>query len=160
VTAVQTYDALVADALTRVKEVLPWDLGPLLGAGGAPLLLDVRETHEFTAAHIPGSIHVARGVLEQACEWDNDETVPELAAGRDREIVVVCRSGKRSALATDRMQQMGFCNVRSLKLGVRGWNDAELPLQGVSGEPVDPDAADGLLAPRIKPEQRRPPQAR
>jgi rhodanese-related sulfurtransferase len=155
---VQTYDALVADALTRVKEVAPWDLGPLLAAGAAPLLLDVREPHEFAALHIPGSINVARGVLEQACEWDYDETVPELAGGRDREIVVVCRSGKRSVLAADRMQQMGFRNLRSLKLGVRGWNDAELPLEDVNGQPVDPDHVDGLLASRVRPEQRRPSQ--
>ena len=155
----QTYDALVADALTRVEEVLPWDLGPRLRANDPPLLVDVREPHEFGAVHIGGSINVPRGVLEQSCEWDYEDTVPALAAVRDREIVVVCRSGKRSALATDRMQQMGFRKVCSLKLGVRGWNDAELPLQDASGGPVDPDDADALLASRIRPEQRRPAEA-
>jgi len=152
----KSYDDLIADALTRVKEVLPWDLGKRLAAGDVPLLLDVREPAEFAALRIPGSINVPRGVLEQSCEWDYDETVPELVARREREIVVICRSGKRSALAADVMREMGFADVASLKLGVRGWNDAELPLIDAGGNAVDADAGDVLLAPRVRPEQRRP----
>lgn len=150
------YDELVAEALYRVKEVTPWDFGRRYRAGGGPLLLDIREPAEFAALRIPGSINVPRGVLEQSCEWDYDETVPELAAGRDREIVVICRSGKRSVLAADTMQRMGFSNVVSLKLGVRGWNDAELPLEDADGNAIDADAGDVLLAPRVRPEQRKP----
>lgn len=150
------YDDLVADALNRVKEVTPWDFGRRFKTGDVPLLLDVREPAEFALLHIPGSINAPRGVLEQSCEWDYDETVPELAAGCEREIVVICRSGKRSILAADVMQQMGFSNVTSLKLGIRGWNDAELPLEDANGSAVDPDAGDGLLAPRVRMEQRRP----
>ncbi len=150
------YDDLIADALTRVKEVAPWDLGRRVKTGDAPMLLDIREPAEFAALHIPGSINVPRGVLEQSCEWDYDETVPELAGGHGREIVVICRSGRRSALGADVMQQMGFTNVVSLKLGIRGWNDAELPMEDAQGNPVDADAGDVLLAPRVKPEQRRP----
>ncbi len=150
------YDDLVAEALTRVKEVTPWDLGRRFRAGDVPLLLDVRESAEFAALHIPGSFNVPRGILEQSCEWDYDETVPELAGGREREIVVICRSGNRSALAADVMQRMGFSNVVSLKLGIRGWNDAELPLEDASGNAVDADAGDGLLASRVRPDQRKP----
>jgi rhodanese-related sulfurtransferase len=153
------YDDLIADALTRVKEVTPWDLGRRYKAGDVPLLLDIREPAEFAALRIPGSINVPRGVLEQSCEWDYDETVPELVRGHEREIVVICRSGRRSALGADVMQQMGFTNVASLKLGIRGWNDAELPLEDAQGNPVDADAGDVLLASRVKPEQRRPHQA-
>lgn len=150
------YDDLVADALTRVKEITPWDLGKRLKAGDTPLLLDVREPAEFALLRIPGSINAPRGVLEQSCEWDYDETVPELAAGREREIVVICRSGKRSVLAADVMQQLGFRNVVSLRLGIRGWNDAELPLENAAGQVVDADAGDELLAPRVREEQRKP----
>lgn len=152
------YDELVNEALTRVKEVMPWDLAKRLEgeADAAPLLLDVREPAEFEALHIPGSINVPRGVLEQSCEWDYDETVPQLAAGRDAEIVVICRSGKRSVLAADVMQQMGFTNVVSLRLGIRGWNDAELPMEDGTGQAINADAGDELLAPRVKPEQRKP----
>lgn len=150
------YDDLVADALTRVKEVTPWDFGRRYTSGDVPLLLDVREPAEFAALRIPGSINVPRGILEQSCEWDYDETVPELAAGREHEIVVICRSGKRSVLAADAMQQMGYSSVVSLKLGIRGWNDAELPLEDAAGKVIDADAGDALLAPRVRPEQRKP----
>ncbi len=150
------YDDFVAEALTRVREITPWDLGRRYQAGDAPLLLDVREQTEFDKLHIPGAINVPRGILEQSCEWDYDETVPELAGGHGREIVVVCRSGKRSVLAADVMRQMGFTNVMSLRLGIRGWNDAELPLRDANGHTVDADAGDELLASRVKPEQRKP----
>lgn len=150
------YEELIADALTRVKEILPWDLDKRMKAGDAPRLVDVREPSEFAALHIPGAINVPRGVLEQACEWDYDETVPDLVTDRERETVVICRSGRRSALAADVMQQLGFTNVVSLKLGVRGWNDAELPLVDAAGKAVDADTGDELLAPRVRPEQRKP----
>ena len=150
------YDDLVAEALARVKEIMPWDLSRALASGSKPLLLDVREPAEFAMLRIPGSINVPRGILEQSCEWDYDETVPELAAGRDREIVVICRSGKRSVLAVDMMLHMGFSNVVSLKTGVRGWNDFEQPMEDAAGNAIDADAGDELLAPRVRPEQRKP----
>ncbi len=152
----QSYDDLVAEALTRVREVTPWDFGRRYRAGDVPLLLDVREPAEFAALHIPGSLNVPRGLLEQSCEWDYDETVPQLAGGREREIVVICRSGKRSALVADVMQRMGFSNVASLKLGIRGWNDSELPMEDARGEVIDADAGDELLVSRVRPEQRKP----
>lgn len=150
------YDDLVAEALARVKEIMPWDLSRALAAGNKPLLLDVREPSEFAMLHIPGSINAPRGVLEQSCEWDYDETLPELAAGCEREIVVICRSGKRSVLAADVMLRMGFSNVVSLKTGVRGWNDYEQPLEDAAGNAIDADAGDVLLAPCVRPEQRKP----
>ena len=150
------YENLVADALTRVQEIMPWDLSRRLAAGDVPVLLDVREPAEFAMLRIPGSINVPRGVLEQSCEWDFDETVPLLAAGREQEIVVICRSGYRSALVADVMQQMGFSRVVSLKTGVRGWNDYEQPLEDAAGNPVDADEGDELLAPRLRAEQRKP----
>lgn len=152
----KTYDQLVAEALASVTEVTPWDFGKRFKDGDVPLLLDVREPTEFAMLRIPGSINVPRGILEQSCEWDYDETVPELAGGREREIVVICRSGKRSVLAADVMQRMGFSNVVSLKLGIRGWNDAELPLENAGGDVVDADAGDDLLASRLNPKQRKP----
>lgn len=154
------YVDLLADALTRVGEIMPWDLAEQLKRERPPLLLDVREPAEFAQARIPGSINVPRGVLEQACEWDFDETVPELVQGRDLPIVVVCRSGNRSVLAADVMRQMGFRDVASLKTGVRGWNDFDQPLVDDRGRSVDADAAEEVLAPRLRPEQRRPPAAR
>ena len=150
------YTYLVADAHTRVQEIQPWDLSKLLVAGRELVLLDVREPAEFAMLHIPGAINVPRGVLEQSCEWDFDETVPLLAAGSGLEIVVVCRSGYRSALVADVMQQMGYTSVVSLRTGVRGWNDFEQPLVDAVGNAVDGDIADELLGPHLRPEQRKP----
>lgn len=150
------YADLVADALTRVREVMPWDLRDLLRSSPPPLLLDVREPQEFAAAHIPGSINVPRGVLEAACDWGYDETVPELAAARARPIVVVCRSGNRSALAAETMLRMGYTQVVSLKTGVRGWNDFEQPLVDAAARPVSADEAEPLLASRVLAQQLGP----
>jgi len=152
----KSYDDLVGEALLRVRELMPWDLSRMLAGGSKPVLLDVREPAEFSILHIPGSINVPRGVLEQSCEWDYDETVPLLAAGRKLEIVVVCRSGKRSALAADVLLSMGYTKVASLKTGVRGWNDYEQPLVDGADQPVDADTAETLLEPRLRPDQHKP----
>lgn len=152
----QNYADLVTDALTRVNEIMPWDLSRMLAAGQQPMLLDVREPAEFARLHLRGSINVPRGVLEQSCEWDFDETVPALAAERGQEIVVICRNGNRSVLAADVMLRMGFSQVASLKTGVRGWTDYEQSLIDGHGHVLDADAADALLMPRVRPEQRKP----
>lgn len=150
------YADLVADALTRVTEIMPWDLSRQLAEGHQLVLLDVREPAEFAELHISGAINVPRGVLEQSCEWDFDETIPMLAAGRELDIVVICRSGYRSALAADIMLQMGYAGVASLKTGVRGWNDFEQPLVDAFGNPVDADIAEELLGPHLRQEQHKP----
>jgi rhodanese-related sulfurtransferase len=150
------YADLLAQARTRVREVMPWDLAERLASGAAPaLILDVREPAEFDQAHIAGSLNVPRGVLEQACEWDHNETEPVLAERRDRLIVVVCRSGNRSVLAADTLQALGYADVVSLATGLRGWNDAEQPLTAGPGQALDADTAEQRLATRLRPEQRR-----
>ncbi len=150
------YADLLAAAQSRVSEWMPWDLAASLAGADAPMVLDVREPVEFAQVHIPGSINVPRGVLEAACDWDYDDTVPAVAGARSRVIVVVCRSGSRSLLAADVMQAMGYAQVLSLKTGVRGWNDFEQPLVDAAGHAVDVGAAEGLLASRVRPDQRRP----
>jgi rhodanese-related sulfurtransferase len=149
------YDELVREAAGRIREILPWDLAKLIDSKDV-FLLDVREPSEFCRFHIPGSVNVPRGVLEQACEWDYEETVPSLAQRREMEIVVICRSGKRSLLAAERMMEMGFSNVSSLMTGVKGWNDFEQLLVDNEGNPVDTDSADEMLIPKLRPDQRRP----
>ena len=152
----ERYAELVADARKRVGEIMPWDLSRSLAAGKKLLLIDVREPAEFEKLKIPGSINVPRGVLEQSCEWDFDETVPELANARSQEIVIICRSGNRSVLAADMMLRLGFSNVVSLNTGVKGWNDYEQPLTDASGVFINVDVAESILAPHLRPEQRTP----
>lgn len=150
------FNDLIAECLPEVEEIFPWDLEEKLQQENPPLLLDVREANEFDALAIPGSLHVPRGILEAACDWDYEDTVPELAAGRDREIVVICRSGNRSVLAAHTMMRMGFKHVSSLKTGIKGWNDFEQTLIDKDGNEVDIDDADEILAARLREEQKRP----
>lgn len=155
--AARHYARMLEDARRQVREHKPWDLSAQLQAGAAPLLLDVREPDEFAQLFIPGSINIPRGILEQACCWDFDETEPRLAGEPGRAIVVICRSGNRSLLAALAMQQLGFADVSSLALGIRGWNDAELGLVDAHGQIIDADEGDARLASRLRPEQRKPP---
>lgn len=150
------FNDLIAEALPEVEELFPWDLEEELQEKDDLILLDVREPGEFEALHIDGSLNVPRGILESACDWDYDETEPELAGGREREIIVICRSGNRSVLAAQTMQRMGFKHVISLKTGIRGWNDFEQPLYDAEGSQVDIDDADEILASKIRDDQRRP----
>ena len=149
---------LVRGCLTEVREIMPWDLEERRAANPELLIVDAREPYEFYAMHIPGSINVPRGILESACEWDYEETVPELVRGRDREIVVVCRSGYRSILASHVMQVLGFTQVASLQTGLRGWKDYEQPLEDAHGQEVDLDEADIYFTPILRPDQMRPPE--
>jgi rhodanese-related sulfurtransferase len=147
---------LVRNCLTEVREIMPWDLEERLRENPGVLILDVREPDEFNAMHIAGSMNVPRGILESACEWDYEETEPELVEARDREVVVVCRSGNRSVLAAHSMQVLGYTNVVSLETGLRGWKDYEQPLVNGDGEAVDLDDADVYFTPRLRPEQLKP----
>ena len=111
-------------------------------AGGAPedpapLLLDVREAHEYRAGHVPGTLHVPRAAL------------PAFLAtrGRPEPVVTVCDSGYRSAYAVVEMRGLGWTEVRSLREGTTGWRERDLPLERPpDGAPLPP------VAPRV-PEQ-------
>ncbi len=147
---------LIKDCLPEVDELMPWDLEELLESNPDVLLLDVREPNEYDAMHIKGALNVPRGVLETACEWDYEETEPELVKAREKDVVVICRSGNRSVLAAYNMKLMGYQKVYSLKTGMRGWNDYEQPMQNAQGETVDIDDADDYFTPRLRPEQLSP----
>ncbi|MES9857660.1 MAG: rhodanese-like domain-containing protein [Sedimenticola sp.] len=147
---------LIRDCMTDVKEIMPWDMEERMADNPSLLVVDVREPYEFDAMHIPGSLNVPRGILESACEWDYEETEPELVKAREREIVVVCRSGYRSVLAAHSMQVLGFENVVSLKTGLRGWNDYEQPLAALTAEDIDVDQADDYFTTKLRPDQMKP----
>lgn len=148
----KTFTQMVDECLKHIREIFPWDLAEKLQES-RPLIIDVREPYEFDAMHIEGSINVPRGILESACEFDYEETVPELAKARDKEVIVVCRSGRRSALAALVMQEMGYGKAISLKTGLRGWNEFEQPMIDKDGNVVDIDDADEYFTTKLKPEQ-------
>jgi rhodanese-related sulfurtransferase len=150
----KTFNELIADTLKNIEEIFPWDLEEQLETNNIPLLLDIREADEFNALHIKGSINVPRGILEQSCEYGYHETVPKLVNARDKDVVVICRSGNRSVLAAYTMQLMGYKSVKSLKTGLKGWNDSELALQDIQEQAVDIDDAEKILTPPVAPFQK------
>lgn len=151
----KTFTQLVEASRTKVKELFPWDLVELRRDKN-PLIIDIREPYEFDAMHIQDSLNVPRGILETACEYDFEETVPELVEARNQDVILICRSGNRSIFAAEVMQQMGYQHVYSLKTGLRGWNEFEQPLVDKDNYPVSIDDADDYFAAKVRPEQRRP----
>ena len=152
----KTYQQLIEACLESVKEVFPWDLEEQFQSGNKPIILDIREPEEFDEMWIEGSVNIPRGILEQSCEWDFEETVPVIVKARDKEILLVCQSGNRSVLAAYTLWQMGCQDVKSLKTGLRGWNDYEQPLVDNENNSVDIEDADQYFLSKVKPEQPRP----
>ncbi len=144
---------LLRELQGNVNEIFPWDLSDRLLETPDLLIVDVREPYEFETMHIPNSLLVPRGILESACEYGYEETVPRLVEARSEEIVVVCRSGNRSLLAAHTMKILGYGQVSSLKTGLRGWNDYEQPLVDGSGAPVSVAGADDYFSPKVSEEQ-------
>jgi len=83
------------------------------------VLIDVREQDEYRAGHLPGAIGCGRGILEYH--------IADLVPDPDREIVLYCRGGHRSALAADSLQSMGYTNVASMSGGFREWVQKGFP---------------------------------
>jgi rhodanese-related sulfurtransferase len=84
------------------------------------LVLDVRETGEWSTGHITGARHITLGQL--------DKRLSELDKFKDKPIIVVCASGNRSSSACGQLKKHGFGKVFSLGGGVSSWRDANLPL--------------------------------
>lgn len=152
----KTFAALVADALPQIKELMPWDVEEMLEADPNLLIVDIREANEYAQGHIQNALLVPRGILETACDWGYSETVPQLVEARDKPVILVCRSGNRTALAALVLQFMGYQQVFSLKTGVRGWNDYELPLYDNNNVQVDIDEAEEALDPPLQADQYPP----
>ena len=122
---------------SQVEEIDPAQVSEHLGNG--IVLIDVRESGEWDAGHIPGAKHVPRGYLESRVEG---------AAGADRsqQIVVYCASGQRSALAAHTLKTLlGYTNVESMTGGITLWKQRDYPIEIPSGRRRP--ATQPLLAP-------------
>ncbi|PZQ29481.1 MAG: sulfurtransferase [Stenotrophomonas acidaminiphila] len=122
----RTVQELVAEARGRIEEIAP----DRLVAQRSGIVIDVREPAEYAQGHLPGAINLPRGVLEfqihahpaMAC------TTSEALAVPDRDVVLYCLTGGRSALAAESLQSLGFTRVRSLAGGLTAWRNAGHPL--------------------------------
>jgi rhodanese-related sulfurtransferase len=112
---------LVQDAKSRVEETNVIAVKERLDKGEQLLLIDVREESEWNAGHIPGSIHLGKGIIER----DIERLLPDA----EQEIILYCGGGFRSALAADNLQKMGYKKPISMDGGVRGWREAGLALE-------------------------------
>ena|SRR5438552_11308261 len=111
---------IVDDAKSRIKEISIDEVKDRLDGGENFVLVDVREESEFAKDHLPGAIHLGKGVIER----DIEARVPDLKTP----MVLYCGGGFRSALAADSLQKMGYTSVLSMDGGVRGWREKNLPL--------------------------------
>ena len=111
---------MVNDARQRIRETNVDEIKRRLDAREKFVLVDVREESEYAKDHLPGAIHLGKGVIER----DIEQRVPEL----DAPIVLYCGGGFRSALTADNLQKMGYSNVLSMDGGIRGWREKEYPL--------------------------------
>jgi rhodanese-related sulfurtransferase len=110
---------LVKDAKTRVAETNIADVKRRIDAGEKLVLVDVREDNEWAQGHVPGAVHLGKGIIER----DIEARVPDTGA----KVILYCGGGFRSALVADNLQKMGYTNVESMDGGWRGWLEAGLP---------------------------------
>lgn len=113
--------AVVEDAKSRIREVTIDDVMKKLARGDDFELVDVREDNEWEKGRIKNAKHFGRGVLER----DIEKAIPDF----NREIVLYCGGGFRSALSADMLQKMGYRNVFSMDGGWRGWKDKGGPTE-------------------------------
>jgi len=117
---------IVNDAKKRVAECTVDEIKTRLDAGETFHLVDVREESEYARGHLPGAVHIGKGVIER----DIEAKIPDT----DDLIVLYCGGGYRSALAADALQKMGYENVVSMDGGWRGWTEAGYPVEQPADE--------------------------
>jgi rhodanese-related sulfurtransferase len=111
---------LVRAAKARIKEENFLETKKRLDAGEKIIMVDTREDSEWARGHIPGAIHLGKGVIER----DIEKTIPD----KEAVVVLYCGGGFRSALAAENLQKMGYRNVVSMDGGWRGWTEAGFPI--------------------------------
>ena len=116
----QRFLQIVNDAKKRVRETTVDEVKQRMDRGEKFLLVDVREESEWAKDHLPGAIHLGKGVIER----DVEQKVPDTATP----MVLYCGGGFRSALAADALQKMGYTNVISMDGGVREWRAKGYPM--------------------------------
>ena len=116
----QSSAELLRQIKSQIDEVDPAEVNELIDEGVA--LIDVRETDEVAAGHLPGAKHIPRGYLESRIEG----IVPD----RDAHVILYCASGNRSAYAARTLEEdLGYTNVSSMTGGITLWKDRGYEVQ-------------------------------
>ena len=111
---------IVDDARSRIQQTSVDQVKARVDRGDKFLLVDVREDNEWQKDHLPGAIHLSKGIIER----DVETNVPDL----NTEMVLYCGGGFRSALAADNLQKMGYKRAISMDGGIREWREKGYPL--------------------------------
>lgn len=118
---------VVARAKATIKECTVTEARQFLTPG--TLLIDIREPAEFNCGHIPGAVLSPRGLLEFEIHGLVERTAAAAdVSAEDRDIVLYCGTGGRSALAAKTLTEMGYSNVQSMDGGIIAWSEAGLPV--------------------------------
>lgn len=116
-----SFEQMVAAARPSVREVSAAQAWDLVNADPTAVVLDVREDYEWDAGRIPGAIHVPLGQLDFQADPSSPRPREDLTASTDRLVITQCATGKRSILAADHLQKLGYRNVVSMKGGIIAW---------------------------------------
>src|SRR3954452_18144047 len=112
---------LIRQIKEQIEEVDPKEVHEVSvnghGNGSGPVIVDVREQHEFEQSHLPGAVHVPRGHLESRIEG-------AVGSDRSKRVILYCATGQRSALAAHTLQELlGYEDVASMRGGITLWKD-------------------------------------
>ena len=116
------YKQLVAEANAVVESIPVAQAMKELQAGDVAFI-DIRDLPELERdGKIPGAVHASRGMLEFHADPESPYHKEVFASGK--KLLIYCASGGRSALAAQRLQDMGFNNVAHVSGGLKAWKEA------------------------------------
>ena len=115
--------AACKDAASRAEpQTVPaTDLLEVIGTDAAPLILDVRSAAEYAEGHVPGAVNIPHDQMKTRVE--------EIRTHQDQDVVLYCRSGRRSVIAAQTLAAEGFTRLRLLEGDMPGWEGAGYPVE-------------------------------
>jgi rhodanese-related sulfurtransferase len=122
-----TIDDLLEQARERLTRLDPEQARAAMQEGA--LLIDIRaESQRAADGVVPGSVFVARNVLEWRCDPDSEHRDPSID-GRERQLIVMCNEGYQSSLAAATLHELGLTRATDLDGGFQAWRAAGLPVE-------------------------------
>lgn len=110
------FKILVAEAKKHVPQTNVEAVHKMIAAGESLHLIDVREQEPWEAGHLPGAIHLSKGIIEL--------NIADVIPDEEAKIVLYCGGGSNSTLAAENVIKMGYKNVLSMDGGFKGWKAA------------------------------------
>lgn len=124
----KTVDDLLEEARTRLTRVEPRAAEEAVRAGDA-VLVDIRADSQRAAdGVVPGSVFIARNVLEWRCDPSSEHRDPRID-GRERQLILMCNEGYQSSLAAATLHELGLTRTTDLVGGFQAWRAAGLPVE-------------------------------